>query len=116
MWEGWKTNTDTVDNKGRELMVQTDVAGSLISVLLVATLARIEPGNAWKVEIVAFAPSAGDSTLYERAFPDFAQAEETAWAKAQEEVRKRRRPGAISSIDGEAVPPPSEQKRKRGDR
>lgn len=86
MWEGWKKHDDTGDSKCYELMI-----GSEIKVLLVTCIAKVnsEPPS-WKVEVTAFAPSAGTYIDYEDTFPSLAKAETIAWKEAQAAVEARR--------------------------
>ena len=79
MWEGWKKTYDADGDISYELL-----AGSGIKVLLMVCLTRSKSDSAaWKVEIVAFNPGAGDYTLYEDSFSDFSAAEAKAWEMAQ---------------------------------
>lgn len=87
MWDGWKINEDTEDSKNFELMVKSGAQAREPNVLLVVSINRIDPNQiSWQAEILSFAPSAGEYSLYKDAFSSMEEAEKEVWERAQKLV------------------------------
>jgi hypothetical protein len=98
MWDGWKKLTDTEHNKSYELLVAVNVDKAKVMVSLMTVLAKTKSDPpAWKVEIFAFNPGAGDYPLYENVFSNIAEAEKQAWEQAQKIAQTYRRPKTLSN-------------------
>ena len=90
MWDGWKINEDTENSKNYELMVKSGTQAREPNILLVVSINRIDASQiSWKAEILSFAPSAGEYSLYKDTFSSLEDAEKEAWEKAQKIVSGR---------------------------
>jgi hypothetical protein len=87
MWDGWKINEDTENSKNFELMVNSGAQARKPNVLLVVSINRIDTSQvSWQAEILSFAPSAGEYSLYKDSFSSMEDAEREVWERAQKIV------------------------------
>lgn len=87
MWDGWKINEDTENSKNFELMVKSGAQAREPNTLLVVSINRIDTSRiSWQAEILSFAPSAGEYSLYKDSFSSMEDAEREVWERAQKIV------------------------------
>lgn len=84
MWKGWKINQDTKNCKNFELMVKSAAQAREPNLLFVVSINQIDTSqNFWEAEILSFAPSAGEYSLYKDSFSSMEEAEKEVWERAK---------------------------------
>lgn len=84
MWEGWKINQDTTNSKNYELMVKSGAQAREPNLLFVVSINQIDTSQiSWQAEILSFAPSAGEYSLYKDSFSSMEDAEKEVWERVQ---------------------------------
>lgn len=89
MWDGWKINEDTENSKNFELMVKSGAQAREPNVLFMVSINRIDTNQiSWQAEILSFAPSTGEYSLYKDSFSSMEDAEKEVWERAQKIVSR----------------------------